>query len=418
MTDHVALSPVHQRVLRNQPIGENEPGAVLRDFAALLDFVGARETVVSGKHQLLPMSVLAKLNLRLSRTNQISLRRPQQKSYPYINGLYLLLRASGLSLVEHRGNKQFLLLDEDALRAWHDLNLTERYITLLGAWLVRGRGEILGEDRYPFSELSRCRDFVQRIPKTGLKVAGDKQTESMLPFAPGLRNVALLDLFGLISVWHGEQETGKAWSISRIFTTPFGDTLFCLLSDISGDEMELWWPLKNRRDEAAMFHEFQSRLQPFFPEWRETLTLPDIAMRDSLYIFKVSLGKVWRRIAIPGEMTLEALSGAILNAFDFDNNHLHIFRYRDRFGLFEEVKHPYTEESPSTAEVRIGELPLRPGAMLEYLFDFGDNWLFEVRLEKLEPVNPNIRKPMTIDGRGQAPPQYPNFDDDEDWDEE
>ena len=120
----------------------------MRDFAALLDFVGAREIVVSGKHQLLPMSLLAELNSRLSRTNPVSLRRPQQKSYPYINGLYLLLRASGLSLVEQRGRKQFLLLDEDALRSWHGLNMTERYFTLLGAWLIRGRGEILGEDRY------------------------------------------------------------------------------------------------------------------------------------------------------------------------------------------------------------------------------------------------------------------------------
>lgn len=417
MTDHVALSPVHQRVLRNQTIGENEPGAVLRDFAALLDFVGAREIAVSGKHQLLPLALLAGLNSRLSRTNQVNLRRPQLKSYPYINGLYLLLRASGLALVEHRGSRQFLLLDEDALRSWHGLNLSERYFTLLGAWLIRGRGEILGEDRYPFSELSRCRDFVQSIPKAGLKVAGDKQTESMIPFQPGLRNVALLDLFGLVSVWHGEPEPGKAWGISRIFRTPFGDALFRLLSDISSDEIELWWPVKNRRDEAAMFREFQSRLQPFFPEWRETLAPPEAAMRDGLHVFKVSLGSAWRRMAIPGGVTLEALSEAILEAFDFDNDHLHLFRYRNRFGIFEEVKHPYAEESPSTAEVKIGELLLRPGSMLEYLFDFGDNWLFEVRLEKLEPVNPKIRKPAVIEQRGQAPPQYPNFDDEE-WDEE
>jgi hypothetical protein len=417
MTDHLALSPIQQRALHKRTIGENEPGAVLRDFAALLDFAGAREIVVSGKHQLLPMSLLAELNSRLSRTNQISLRRPQQKSYPYINGLYLLLRASGLSLVEHRGNKQFLLLDEDALRSWHGLNMTGRYFTLLGAWLIRGRGEILGEDRYPFSELSRCRDFVQRIPKAGLKVAGDKQTESMLPFQPGLRNIALLDLFGLISVWHGEPETDKAWSISRIFRSPFGDALFCLLSEISGDEGELWWPWKTRRDEAGMLCEVQTRLQPYFPEWRETLTPPEAAMRNGLHVFKVSLGRVWRRIAISGEAPLEAFSEAILDAFDFDKDHLHLFRYRNRFGVFEEVKHPYTEESPSTAEVKVGELPLRPGSMLEYLFDFGDNWLFEVRLEKLEPVNPKIRKPAVIDGRGQAPPQYPNFDDEE-WDEE
>ena len=417
MTDNIALSPVHQRALHNQIISESAPGAVLEDFASLLDFIRAREIVVSGKNQLLPMSLLAELNSRLSRTNQVSLQRPQQKSYPYINGLHLLLRASGLSLVEHRGNKQFLLLDEDALRSWHGLNLTERYFTLLGAWLIRARGEILGEDSYPFSELSRCRDFVQRIPEAGLNVAGDKHAEAMLSFQPGLRNIALLDLFGLISVWQGEPEPGRAWSITRIFHKPFGDALFRLLPDISSDEVMLWEPRGNRCDEAETLREFQSRLQQFFPEWRETLTLPDTAMRDSLHVFKVSLGRVWRRIALPGEMTLEALSEAILDAFDFDNDHLHLFRYRNRFGIFEEIKHPYTEESPSTAEVKVGELPLRPGSVLEYLFDFGDNWLFEVRLEKLEPVNPKIRKVTVIDGRGQAPPQYPNFDDEE-WDEE
>jgi len=416
MADNNALSPVLQRVLNNQIISENEPGAVLRDFAALLDFIRAREIVLSGKHQLLPMSLLAELNSRLSRTNPVSLKRPQQKSYPYINGLYLLLRAGGLSLVENRGSKQFLLLDEDALRSWHGLNPTERYFALLGAWLIRGRGEILGEDRYPFSELSRCRDFVQRIPEAGLKVAGDKHTESMIPFQPGLHNVALLDLFGLICVEHGEPETGKAWSIARIFRTPFGDALFCLLSGLSSDEVELWEPWKDQRDEAETLREFQARLQPFFPEWRETLMLAETSARDGLYVFKVSLGRIWRRIAIPGEMTLEELSEAVLDAFDFDNDHLHLFRYRNRFGIFEEVKHLYTEESPSTAEVKVGELPLRLGSMLEYLFDFGDRWLFEVTLEQIELMNPKIRKPVVVEECGQAPPQYPNLGDEE-WDE-
>jgi hypothetical protein len=218
------------------------------------------------------------------------------------------------------------LLDEDALPSWHGLNLTERYFTLLGAWLIRARGEILGEDRYPFSELSKCWDFVQRIPEAGLRVAGDKQTESMIPFMPGLRNVALLDLFGLISVWQGEPEPGRAWNITRIFRKPFGDALFRLLSDLSSDEVMLWEPQGNRSDEAELYRDFQSRLQPYFLDWRETLTLPETLMRGGLHVFKVSLGKAWRRIAIPGEITLEALSEAILGAFDFDNDHLHLFR--------------------------------------------------------------------------------------------
>ena len=309
MTDNLALSLVHQRALHNQIIGESEPGAVLQDFTSLLDFVRTREIVVSGKNQLLPMSLLAELNSRLSRTNQVSLQRPQQKSYPYINGLYLLLRASGLSLVEHRGNKQFLLLDEDALLSWNRLNLTERYFTLLGAWLIRARGEILGEDRYPFSELSKCRDFLQRIPEAGLRVAGDKHTESMIPFLPGLRNVALLDLFGLISVWQGEPEPGRAWNITRIFRKPFGDALFRLLSDLSSDEVRLWEPRGNRSDEAGLYRDFQSRLQPYFPEWQRNLVPPAPEFRDGVFVFRVTLGDAVRFVGPSEPATKRGWSG-------------------------------------------------------------------------------------------------------------
>ncbi len=39
------------------------------------------------------------MNERLSEPIQLDLKRPQQKSYPPINGLYLLLRASGLGQI-------------------------------------------------------------------------------------------------------------------------------------------------------------------------------------------------------------------------------------------------------------------------------------------------------------------------------
>jgi hypothetical protein len=64
------------------------------------------------------MSALAELNARLSKPLHILLRRPQQKSYPHINGLYLLLRASGLSLIEINGGQSVLSLDREALASW------------------------------------------------------------------------------------------------------------------------------------------------------------------------------------------------------------------------------------------------------------------------------------------------------------
>jgi hypothetical protein len=169
--------------------------------------------------------------------------------------------------------------------------------------------------------------------------------------------------------------------------------------------------------EASAFGALQPLLQPFFPEWRGSLEIPKAALVNGLYIFKVSLGaKVWRRIAIPAALSLDDLSHAILRAYDFDDDHLYQFSYRDRFGVTVQVKHAYLEETPSTDETAVGEIPLRPGASMEYLFDFGDEWRFDVRLERIDSADSRIKKPKLLEKHGEAPPQYPNMEEDEeDW---
>ncbi|MCC5622158.1 hypothetical protein [Nostoc sp. CHAB 5715] len=54
----------------------------------------------------------------------INLKRPVQKSYPYIHGLYFLLRTSGLSQVITEGKKSKLVLDQKFLQIWQGLNDT------------------------------------------------------------------------------------------------------------------------------------------------------------------------------------------------------------------------------------------------------------------------------------------------------
>lgn len=405
------LSAKHQQALRGQTISEDGPGSVLRDFETLFDFVGEREIQVSGRHQLLPMGALADLNARLSKPLRLGLSRPQQKSYPHINGLYLLLRASGLSLIEVDGRRSILSLDREALASWRGLNPTERYFTLLESWLVRGEGEIIGDDRDPLGPLFKCSAFIEGLPATGLEVAGDRQAEQLtIPYHVGTYNLALLELFGCVSVEEGQPEAGKGWAIARVRRTPFGEALFKLLSQhrLAAMRFEL---SENALEEAAAFGELQPMLRPFFPEWRRNLELPEAAFVNGLYIFKVSLGpKLWRRIAIPARLTLDDLSYAILRAYDFDDDHLYRFSFRDRFGVTVHVNHPYMEEPPSTDEVAVGEVPLRPGASMEYLFDFGDMWRFEVKLERIDPDDARVKKPELLEVHGEAPPQYPNLE--------
>jgi hypothetical protein len=240
--------------------------------------------------------------------------------------------------------------------------------------------------------------------------------EQSITYCPGLPNLALLDLFGLVALEPGKPQAGKGWTIARVHRLPFGDALLKYVFQLRFSENDsLNHILEGESQAEIVFGELQPALRPFFPEWRNNLVLPRTEFRDGTYIFRVSLGKTWRQILIPGHKTLDELSAIILRAFQFeDADHLYRFIYKNRFGTLTEVNHPYVEEPPFTSEVRIGELPLRVGASLTYNFDFGEDWRFEVRLERVDPPDPKIKKPVIVESHGKAPQQYPNWDEEQD----
>jgi hypothetical protein len=135
-----------------------------------------------------------------------------------------------------------------------------------------------------------------------------------------------------------------------------------------------------------------------------------LEFRQGTYIFKVALGPIWRRIAIDGGQTLDALAWAILGSVEFDSDHLYQFSYQTRYGSLQEVNHPYMDEEPFTSEIRIGELPLREGQTMMFLFDFGDNWEFDVILEQIDPDRAT-KKTAILESHGKAPEQYPGWGD-------
>ena len=134
-----------ERLLRGVTISDNEPGSILRDFQTLLEFLGPAGVPSNGKHSLLPLASLRALDERMTRPARPALERPQQRSFPTIHGLYLLLRATGLGVVETIGAEGRLYVDQDLQLRWRQLNATERYFNLLEAWLVYASSEMWGE---------------------------------------------------------------------------------------------------------------------------------------------------------------------------------------------------------------------------------------------------------------------------------
>jgi len=405
--EEFAFSPEHEQVLRDLTIDESAPGTVLHDFEAFLTFIKDQELPVTPMHQL-RRRMLPEINARLARPLQLGLKKPLQQSYPHIHGLYLLVRASGLTCIEGTSKKPLLVVDDEVYQVWKGLNPTERYCILLETWLLRGHPEIIGERggswfRFPETFIRTWQWFFIRIPDEGLPIAGDKGAEDSLRYTPGWHNLGLLELFGLISVRQGPPEPGKGWRIEQINRTPLGDALLALLqADFFGNVNNI---LQLESEDKIPFGVLQPALQPYFPEWKNNLSVPEWAFREGTHIFKVSLGPIWRRIAIPADQTLDTLASAILDAVEFDHDHLYEFQYQNRFGISERINHPYMDEGPWTSEVLVGDVPLRIGQTMTYVFDFGDWWEFGVTLEHVDPEMV-IEDPAVLEKHGEPPAQY------------
>src|SRR5258708_895364 len=188
------------------------------------------------------------------------------------------------------------------------------------------------------------------------------------------------------------------------------------------------------------------------------------------YTFHISVprtGRTWRKIEMRADQTLHRLHLAIQAAFEFDNDHLYAFFMsgkawdkRTEYRLSDE-QHPWPEllkdeesgnDDPPLPRAEVGEMRLRqlfgsnfdalrehmagdkwadmldgfagPGDALItklahlnleldqkflYLFDFGDEWRFTVRVHAINRDAPDGKYPRIVESVGNAPQQYPEM---------
>ena len=410
IAEKLKLTQEKEEALRSTVINQQGPGTILTDFQAFLSFVDEAPVLLTPKH-MLSMSVLAPLNERMTRPLQHGLRRPQQKAFPHINGLYLLMRASGLTYVDVTGKKPVLMIDAEVFDTWNRLNPTERYFSLWETWLLRASPDIIDENSSMayYTHPTNWRALSLSISGKDLKsTSGISLTEGLTLLMPQY-NLAMMELFGLVSVDTGIPMERTGWQIDGIRHTTFGNGLLALVTTYMHDIENL--------ARLALFNTIpcgtlQPQIQPYFPEWQNNLITSQNQFREGIFVFKAALKKtLWRRLAIPADCTLDELSVAILAAYDFDNDHLYEFIYPHRSGIPERTFHPSMDEGPWADEVLIGELPIQRGSSMVYHFDFDDDWRFEVTLEKIDVENETIKEPTMLEQHGEAPEQYPSYED-------
>ena len=121
---------------------------------------------------------------------------------------------------------------------------------------------------------------------------------------------------------------------------------------------------------------------------------------------------VWRRLVVPVHFTLAQLHPILQAAFGWTDSHLHQFKIGGlRYGDAELMDAERIDElEPRTFDalrVRLKDFSLYGGETLTftYIYDFGDNWVHRVTLEKLLVARPAPKKAACIEGARSGPPE-------------
>ena len=193
-----------------------------------------------------------------------------------------------------------------------------------------------------------------------------------------------------IDPWEGADPEGLEYDIDLVFPefpAAFGAGVF--VADYAHPEA----PAPGPADAADV-----ARIIP--PQHRGPVEGPAPVYRLRIDL-KGAKPPIWRRVEVPGDLTLAGLHEVIQTVFEWEGYHLHVFEtgYGD-FGDGD-VDLGHGLDSAVTVE----QILTGPGAKLTYVYDYGDYWEHVVRVERTYGADPEVHYPRCTGGRRAAPPE-------------
>jgi integrase/recombinase XerD len=121
----------------------------------------------------------------------------------------------------------------------------------------------------------------------------------------------------------------------------------------------------------------------------------------SVYQLKISLRDIrpmiWRRVFVLEDTTLTRLHTVIQTAMGWEGYHLFDFAIRgETFGH---------GGASGSSNITLADCKLQTGESFFYIYDFGDDWVHEVKVEKLLEPKAKTFYPLCIDGKRACPPE-------------
>ena len=132
--------------------------------------------------------------------------------------------------------------------------------------------------------------------------------------------------------------------------------------------------------------------------------------------------KITRKLELLEDQTLDELHEAIIyRAFGWDDPHMYAFfmdnRPYSQDRKMEYSSHPegdwFTGKKPNSTKTKLKDLKLEKKQKFLFIFDFGDDHMFSIKVQDFSEVKEGIKYPLILEKNGESPEQYPDYDEDE-----
>ena len=424
--------------LKSPIISDIYPVTLVRDFDIFLDYIRNHSVSLTKTKEYISRKYLPALNECLSVKNEAATSNTEQEYYPYIHFFYYLAFSGRLLKKGSVKAGKMQVMETDRLRLYKELTDIEKYFFLLETfWVDVNWGKLLDTQFYRiamnmeilFSAISEVQ------PKGSISEAEIALPQQFYDF-----NYLLL-YFEWLGFWKCEVNQEQIDNFYRknsyfaksITLTNFGAKLIPLLflernlnswnitlrrdageiNPIPGSPLEDMMLGNITQKQMKEDQSSQPFFQPFvmlFPEEGLKRTLPRNTRKffDGIYTYKVFFSNsVWRKVVLSGKHTMHDLHRIILDAFDFDEDHLYSFFMDGKKWSDDCVVSPYDNYGhPNADKVKIGDINFDLQQRFLYLYDYGDEWTFVVEVDQMKDVDSVPFKPYVKEGKGKAPVQY------------
>lgn len=114
---------------------------------------------------------------------------------------------------------------------------------------------------------------------------------------------------------------------------------------------------------------------------------------------------IWRRVLVQNDTTFEELHFIIQDIFNWEGDHLHLFNGINSYCDVEllEDSFGHGNQTFDESEYLISSELQNEKDKLRYIYDFGDDWVHEVLLEKMLEVDEKKEYPACIKGKRNGP---------------